>query len=99
MSAAFAGPLVLGILWDGVTKAGAFAGFATGAGIFVGTVAGAVPVFGSPGGLAYTVSSWLVQESGNSFSIAAIGAIAGCIVTFVISLVTSRLKRNAPKPG
>ncbi len=34
MMAAFAGPLVLGALWRGVTRAGAYAGFVTGAVVF-----------------------------------------------------------------
>ena len=89
MSAAFAGPLILGILWDGVTRAGAFAGFFTGAMVFIGVISGAVTAVGGTGDLLYTVTAWLEGESGNSFSIAALGGIMSCLVTFAVSLVTS----------
>lgn len=90
MSAAFAGPLILGILWDGVTRAGAFAGFITGAMVFIGVISGAVTAVGGTGDLLYTVTAWLEGESGNSFSIAALGGILSCLVTFAVSLVTTR---------
>ena len=49
MSAAFAGPLILGILWNGVTRIGAFAGFITGAAVFISVISGAVITTGGQG--------------------------------------------------
>ena len=94
MSAAFAGPLILGILWNGVTRVGAFAGFFAGAFIFIGVVSGLVTAVGSPEGIVYTVTAWLESESGNSFSIASVGGITGCIVTYAVSRVTPGYSRE-----
>jgi SSS family transporter len=88
MSAAFAGPLILGILWDGVTKWGAFAGFFAGAVFFIGVISGGVTAIGSPSSVLYTLTAWLEAESGNAFSIAALGGIMGCVVTYSVSRVT-----------
>jgi SSS family transporter len=89
MSAAFAGPLILGILWNGVTKFGAFAGFFAGAGVFIGVISGLVSAMGTPGGGIYAVTAWLEGESGNAFSVAAVGGIVGAAVTWLVSLVTT----------
>ena len=90
MSAAFAGPLIAGILWPNVTKLGALAGFFTGASIFVGVTTGLVTAVGVPGSVGYTLTAWLVAESGNAFSIAAIGGIASALATCLVSALTSR---------
>ena len=94
MSAAFAGPLILGILWDGVTRIGAFAGFLTGAVVFISVISGAVITSGGQGEWIYTVTSWLEAESGNSFSIAALGGILSCVATWLVSLVTPGYSRE-----
>ncbi len=94
MSAAFAGPLILGILWDGVTRIGAFAGFFTGAVVFIGVISGAVITTGGQGELIYTVTSWLEAESGNAFSIAALGGILSCLATWLVSLLTPGFSRE-----
>ncbi len=88
MSAAFAGPLVLGILWDGVTKWGAFAGFLAGATVFIGVISGVVTAIGAPDGLVFAITAWLQAESGNAFSIAALGGLIGCLVTYAVSRLT-----------
>ncbi len=94
MSAAFAGPLILGIVWHGVTRLGAFAGFLTGAVVFIGVISGAVTALGASGSMLYAVTAWLESESGNSFSIAALGGILSCVVTYVVSLVTPGYSRE-----
>ena len=94
MSAAFAGPLILGILWSGVTRLGAFAGFFAGAIVFIGVISGLVTAIGSADGILYTVTAWLESESGNSFSIAALGGIIGCAVTYLVSMVTPGYSRE-----
>ena len=94
MSAAFAGPLILGILWNGVTRIGAFAGFLAGAVIFIGVISGSVSALGERDTVLYAVTAWLEGESGNSFSIAALGGIIGCLVTYGVSLVTPGYSRQ-----
>lgn len=94
MSAAFAGPLILGILWNGVTRIGAFAGFLAGAVIFIGVISGGVTALGERETVLYAVTAWLESESGNSFSIAALGGIIGCLVTYGVSLVTPGYSRQ-----
>ena len=42
MMAAFMGPLILGSVWSGVTKAGAFAGLLTGGGVYIITYLGVI---------------------------------------------------------
>lgn len=88
MSSAFAGPLILGILWQGVTKTAVYAGFFSGGTFFICVVSGFVTATGSPGSFLYAVTAWLERDSGNSFSIAAAGVILSVVVTFVVSKVT-----------
>ena len=88
MSSAFAGPLILGILWPGVTKTAVYAGFFTGGSFFISVVSGLVTTSGSPGSFVYTVTAWLERDAGNSFSIAAAGVIISVVVTFAVSKVT-----------
>jgi len=88
MSAAFSGPLILGILWNGVTKVGAFAGFLSGAFFFISVVSGLVTAVGTADGILYLFTTWLESESGNSFSIAALGCIISCIITYTVSKFT-----------
>ena len=88
MSAAFAGPLILGILWNGVTKIGAFAGFIAGASVFISVVSGLVTTMGSRDSFLHMLTAWLERDSGNSFSIAAFGCIVSCTVTFAVSKAT-----------
>lgn len=91
MMAAFAGPLVLGALWDGVTRAGAFAGFGTGALVFAMAHGGLVdPAWFEPGAL-HAAASWLAGEAPNPWSCAAMGEIASVTATVVVSLVSRPL--------
>ncbi|MCY3820223.1 MAG: sodium:solute symporter family protein [Gammaproteobacteria bacterium] len=91
MMAAFAGPLVLGSLWKGVTRAGCFAGLAGGAGVFILTHSGAVsPDWFDPGPLR-SAAFWLEGEAPNPFSCAAIGEIVSVALTWSVSLFTAKL--------
>ncbi len=92
MMAAFAGPLVVGALWSGVTRAGAFAGFAAGALVFGVTHGGLVdPEWFGPGAL-QTAASWLAGEAPNPWSCAAMGEIASVLATCSVS----KLRRPLP---
>ena len=74
MMAAFAGPLVLGALWKGVTKAGAYSGLIAGFGTFVILHTQQInPAWFEGTGLLHVVVSWLHGEGPNPTSCAAIG--------------------------
>ena len=92
MMAAFAGPLVVGAIWRGVTKAGAIAGLISGAGVFT-LIHGALvdPNWFSPGVLR-NAAVWLVGEADNPWSCAAIGELISVAVTWAVS------KRTQPLP-
>ena len=91
MMAAFAGPLVLGSLWKGVTRAGCFAGLAGGAGVFILVHSGSVsPDWFDPGPL-HRAALWLQGEAPNPFSCAAIGEIVSVLLTWSVSLFTGKL--------
>ena len=88
MSSAFAGPLILGILWSGVTKIAVYAGFFSGGTFFISVVSGWVTTSGSPGSFIHTLTAWLERDAGNSFSIAGAGVILSIAVTYAVSKVT-----------
>ena len=92
MMAAFAGPLVLGALWRGVTRRGAYAGLISGFATFA-ILHGQVldPAWVEGMGVLHTVVSWLAGEGGNPISCAAIGEGVGVVLTFVVSKLTAPL--------
>ncbi|MBS02630.1 MAG: sodium:pantothenate symporter [Gammaproteobacteria bacterium] len=91
MMAAFAGPLVLGALWRGVTRTGAYAGLVSGMTVFIILHSGilnpdwfsATPLFGPV--------SWLKGEAPNPFSCSAMGEIVSVAVTYGVSRVSKPL--------
>ena len=91
MMAAFAGPLVLGALWRGVTRAGAYAGLISGFATFVFLHNQLLSPDWFDGGLLDTVITWLDGEGPNPFSCAAIGEGLAVVVTFVVSKLTAPL--------
>ena len=91
MMAAFAGPLVLGSLWKGVTRAGCFAGLAGGAGVFVVTHSGVISPDWFETAALRSAAVWLAGEAPNPFSCAAIGEIVSVALTWGVSLVTAKL--------
>ena len=91
MMAAFAGPLVMGALWKGVTRAGAYAGLLSGFVTFVVLHDGWLSPDWFDGGVVDTVITWLHGEAPNPFSCAAIGEGVGVVLTFVVSKLTAPL--------
>lgn len=91
MMAAFAGPLVLGALWSGVTRAGAFAGFISGALVFSVAHAGLVDPAWFGTGVLHTAAAWLAGEAPNPWSCAAMGEITSLVATFAVSKVSPPL--------
>ncbi len=91
LMAAFAGPLVLGSLWSGVTRAGALWGLVSGAAVFGITHAGLIqPEQFGPGTL-QSVAAWLAAEAPNPWSCASMGEIVSVAVTWSVSKLTQPL--------
>jgi Na+/proline symporter len=84
MMAAIAGPVVLGALWKGVTRAGALAGFFGGATVFIFTKAALLPDWG-------VIAHWVNAQASNPYSCAALGVIAGVALTWLVSLFSEPL--------
>jgi sodium/proline symporter len=94
MMAAFAGPLVVGALWRGVTRYGAYAGLVTGMLTFIILHTRQLdPAWFDPGTLQGIVS-WLYQEGPNPYSCAAMGEIVSILTTFIVSKLTKPLPRE-----
>lgn len=94
MMAALAGPLMLGVLWKGVTRAGAYAGFASGALVFIVAHAQLVGPSGFEGTLLEAPLTWLHGEASNAYSCAAIGELVSLALTFVVSKTTTQLPKD-----
>ena len=92
MMAAFAGPLVLGGLWRGVTLPGAYAGLLCGMGTFVFLHSGIIEpsYFGPLSG----VAQWLKIEAPNPFSCAAMGEGVSVAATWAVSKLTQPLSQE-----
>ena len=91
MMAAFAGPLVVGALWRGVTRAGAYTGLASGFVTFLilHTQLLDPSWFGS--GWLHGAVVWLHGEGPNPFSCAAMGEAVSVSLTFLVSRSTQPL--------
>ncbi|HAA51859.1 MAG TPA: sodium:pantothenate symporter [Planctomycetaceae bacterium] len=94
LMAAFAGPLVLGSVWKGVTRAGAYAGLLSGLLSFIVLHTGLVPAHWFDGTFLFGVANWLQKEAPNPFSCAAIGEILSVLITWLVSLVTRPLSEE-----
>lgn len=91
MMAAFAGPLVVGAVWRGVTRAGAFAGLLGGVAVFSITHAGVIdPQWFGPGTMR-DVAAWLYREAPNPWSCAAMGEFVSVGLTWAVSKLTQPL--------
>ena len=90
--AAFAGPLVMGALWSGVTTAGAYAGLVSGMATFVFLHSGIIEPswFGPLGG----VAQWLKIEAPNPFSCAAMGELVSVGTTWAVSKLSQPLSER-----
>ncbi|MFL2769879.1 MAG: sodium:solute symporter [Rhodospirillaceae bacterium] len=91
LSAALWGPLVLGVMWRGLTKAGAIAGFLSGASTFVIIAGGFITASGPDSTTLYSVTSWIERQIPNAFSVGTIGGLVCIIVAVVVSKVTPPL--------
>ncbi len=91
MMAAFAGPLVVGGLWSGVTRSGAYAGLISGFLTFVVLHTQLLDPNWFAAGAVHDVVAWLHGEGPNPFSCAAIGEAVSVAITFGVSKATRPL--------
>lgn len=92
MMAAFAGPLVMGALWKGVTRAGAYAGLISGMAAFVVFHGGILdPAWFEGIPLLVHGVEWLLGEAANPYSCAGLGEIVSVVVTYTVSKLTQPL--------
>ena len=91
MMAAFAGPLILGAMWKGVTKTGAFAGLLSGGFTFIVTFNAMIPPDWFAPGMLQNAAAWLVREAPNPWSCAAMGELVSVAVTIIVSKLSKPL--------
>ncbi len=91
MMAAFAGPLILGAVWKGVTKAGAFAGLISGGLVFIVVFNRMIDPQWFPPGTLQNAAIWLNIEAPNPWSCAAMGELFSLAVTVIVSKLTQPL--------
>ena len=87
--AATAGPVILGALWQSVTRPGALWGFGAGAAAFVCLKMAWLPEL--DGTTLEAPTQWLLAQAPNPFSCSALGIIVGMAVTWLVSLGTKSL--------
>ena len=91
-TASLAGPLVLGSLWGGVTRAGALWGFWTGAALFVVIHGEFVSVRSLAAGTSLeSFGRWFDFYAASPYSAATLAGLSAVLVTGVVSRVTERL--------
>ena len=94
MMAAFAGPLILGALWKGVTRKGAYAGLLSGGLTFIVTFNQLIDPAWFGSGALYEAARWLHNEGPNPFSCAAMGELVSLATTVIVSRLTRPLDDN-----
>ncbi|MGI9235901.1 MAG: sodium:solute symporter family protein [Woeseiaceae bacterium] len=83
--AALAGPLVLGSVWEGVTRRGALAGFWTGAVVFILIHANIVSGHWLDGTALEAFGHWFAFHARSPYSAATMGALCSVLVTVIVS--------------
>ena len=91
---AFAGSLVFGALWRGVTRAGAYAGLVSGFVSFLVLHAQLLDPAWFAAGTLRTVIAWLYTEGANPFSCSSIASLTSVAFTIVVSKATRPLPES-----
>ena len=95
MMAAFAGPLMLGALWGGVTTAGAYAGLIAGMTTFIILHAQLIdPNWFANYSVLHAASFWLYTEGNNPFSCTFVGEIVSIVMTLLVSNFSKKLPES-----
>ena len=90
-TAALMGPLVMGSLWQGVTKTGAIAGFWTGALVFILIHAEIIDGLRLVGTVFEDSGRWFALHAKNPYSSATLGGAASVLITAIVSWLSSSL--------
>jgi Na+/proline symporter len=90
-TAALAGPLVLGTVWGGVTRAGALAGFWTGAATFIALHGELISGLWLDGTVLDDFGRWFAFNAASPYSAATLGGCASIAVTIAVSRCTAPL--------
>ena len=94
MMAALSGPLIIGALWRGVTRAGAYAGLIGGITTFVILHAQLIdPNWFGPE-FFFDAATWLYGEGPNPYSCAVMGEIVSVSLTFIVSKLSQPLPED-----
>ena len=96
MMAAFAGPLVLGALWRGVTLAGAVTGLIGGMATFALLRSGLPWMVVDPGSLGSLsgIAEWLAHYRENPYTCAVVGEAVSIFGTWAVSMLTRPLPED-----
>jgi len=94
MMAALSGPLIIGALWRGVTRAGAYAGLIGGITTFVILHAQLIDTNWFGPGFFFDAATWLYGEGPNPYSCAVMGEIVSVSLTFIVSKLTQPLPED-----
>ena len=90
-TATLAGPLVLGSVWNGVTRAGALWGFWTGAVLFVLIHSEVLAGIWPPGTVLESFGRWFDFYATSPYSAATLAGLTAVLVTAMVSCVTEPL--------
>ena len=97
MMAAFAGPLVVGALWRGVTRTGAYAGLVSGFVTFLILHTQMIDPHWFEPGTMHDIVAWLHAEGPSPFSCATLGELMSVACTYVVSKLTQPLPESHVK--
>ena len=90
MVSAIAGPIFLGIMWQGTTRVGSLVGLVVGITVFLTVKLAWLDAAWFSGGPFETAVSWLIGQAPNPFACGTIGIIASLIATLLVSLFTQK---------
>ena len=90
MVSAIAGPIFLGIMWQGTTRVGSLVGLVVGIAVFLTTKLAWLNAEWFDGGVFESPVTWLIAQAPNPFACGAIGIGASLLATFIVSLFTQR---------
>jgi len=93
-TAALMGPLVMGSIWQGVTRSGAIAGFWTGAVIFILIHAEIIDGLWLVGTDYEHLGRWFALHAKSPYSSATLGGFASVLMTAIVSRLSDSLPSN-----
>lgn len=93
-TAALMGPMVLGALWAGVTRAGAIAGFVGGAGAFILLHSGILPLELLAETPLSGVAAWLTLQQGSPYAASTLGGAISLAITAAVSISTAGSRKG-----